>query len=56
MFLKNRIVKGLFTIVNTITKEEHQTVFEEIATDDFYDLIDELEHLGYMITNIRIEG
>lgn len=56
VFLKNKIVKGFFTIVNTLTKEEYPTVFEEIGTDDFYDLIDELEYLGYMITDIRIEG
>ena len=56
MFPKNRIVKGSFTIVNTLTKEEYPTIFEEIGTDDFYDLIDELEYLGYIVTDIRIEG
>lgn len=56
IFLRNKIVKGFFTIVNTLTKEEYPTVFEEIGTDDFYDLIDELEYLGYVINNIRIEG
>jgi len=56
MFRINKIIKGFFTIVNPLTKEEHPIVFEKIGTDDFYDLIDELEYLGYTITDIRMEG
>jgi hypothetical protein len=52
---KNRIVKGWFTIVNTYSKEEHSFVYEEISYNDFYDLIDELEYLGYMVTDIGTE-
>lgn len=52
---KNRRITGSFTVINNSKGEKTEITNKEIKIDAFYDLIDELENMGYEVENVKVE-
>jgi hypothetical protein len=55
MYEKNAKVFVSFTIINPLMDNQTDIVLDSVWRDTFFYLLDEIEDLGYEVTNIEIK-